>query len=372
MTKDEIEFNSELAYQQIIEKRKQELLTEQTRPQLQYNPYQHQQQQSKGPKFDPYLDTKMTFDRNGEALTINGKAVEEIENARTAQIAAKLGMETDANSIFQARRYHKEVLQYHKQGVPAHLQMYGINEWAPSKEVKKYAKMVDLGDEAGAAFQTQTRQLNEHIARKYPAENTDLVINQLSGQTKQVASSMVENLALGKAKFLHNQPQGQRQLLTENQPTMQPHINPGLQPGQQSARPMIAEGAVVYKILDTSGMPIPCRLARPIVQYNSAQHGMLTPTGKVVKTFIVQNEQARIDIGVIQSNPQFIKETVEVVDSRGGVFVVEQQSLTRPLQQSNFPSPQSSKFLNDQYRPTTNQNQSVFPKFNTNNKFLKG
>ena len=372
MSDERIEFNPDIAYQQILQKRKQELLTEQARPQQMLytgnhgNPYQ----QNRNPKFNPELDTKMTFDSRGNPMTINGKPVEEIESIKNAQLAAKLGMENDPNAIFQAKRYHKEVLQYHKQGVPAHLQMYGINEWAPVKEVKKFAKMVDLGDEAGASFQEQTRQLGEHIARKYPADSADALMHGLSGQTRQVAASMVENLALGKAKFLHNQGHAARPLITENQPAQSPfQFNSTMQPSPQPTRTAVAEGAIVYKILETAGMGIPCKLAKPVVQYNAVQHGMLNLTGRTNRTFIVQNEQARIDIGVIQSNPQFVKELIEVVDSRGGVFVVEQQYVTHSMPSGN---PSQSKFLNDQYRPQTNQSPFSGLGNGSKPKFLKG
>lgn len=341
------QFNPELAYRQLLEKRKHEMLLEQSRPQVQY--YNAPPQQNRGPKFNPELDTKMTFDHHGNALTINGQSVEELESIKNAKLAMKLGMENTPEAIKAAKNYHKEVLKYYKQGVPAHLQMYGINEWAPSREVKKYASMVDLGDEAGSSFREQTRQIGEHIAKKWgQPDSADVLMNGLNHQQQRVASEMVTGLASGRTKFLHN-PQGEqkKQLLTEATPMQYNQ--------QQNNVTAVREGAIVYKVLDTSGMPLPCLLARPIIQYNAVNHGMLTLTGRSLKTFIVQNEQARIDIGVINNNPQFIKEVFEVVDSRGQSFVVEKQ---QAVQQNNSPFG-SRNFINDQVRPVQPQQRTL-------------
>ncbi|HNC55248.1 MAG TPA: hypothetical protein PLP33_07380 [Leptospiraceae bacterium] len=354
------QFNPDLAYRQLIEKRKQEMLFEQSRPQVQY--YNTPQQNNRGPKFDPELDTKMTFDRHGNPLTINGQSVEELESIKNARLAAKLGMENTPEAIRAAKTYHKEVLRHYKQGVPAHLQMYGINEWAPSKEVKKYASMVDLGDEAGNSYREQTRQIGEHIARKWgQPDSADALMHNLNHQQQRVVGEMVNGLASGQTKFLHN-PQGEqkRQLLTE--------ANPIQYSQQQNQVTAVREGSIVYKILDTTGMPLPCSLARPIIQYSAVNHGMLTLTGRSFKTFIVQNEQARIDVGVINNNPQFIKEVLEVVDSRGQSFVVEKQ---QAVQNNNF---SSRNFINDQIRP---QQRPIQPNGRPNlppvgSKFLKG
>ncbi len=332
----QMQFNADLAYRQLIEKRKREMLYEQSRPQPQYY-NAPPQQNNNGKRFNPELDTKMTFDHHGNPLTINGKSVEEMESFKNAQLAAKLGMENTPEAISAARNYHKAVLQHYKQGVPAHLQMYGINEWAPSREVKKYASMVDLGDDAGNSFKEQTRQIGEHITRKWgQPDSADALMRNLNHQQQQVASTIVNGLASGKTKFLHGENVEQkRQLLTEATP-LQQFNNP--QPQTTAVR----EGAFVYKILDTAGMPLPCHLARPIIQYNAVSHGMLTPTGRSFKTFIIQNEQARIDIGVINNNPQFIKEVFEVADSRGQTFVVEKQQMNQVQQRG---------FMNDQVRP---------------------
>lgn len=364
---NQLQFNADLAYRQLLEKRKREVLLEQSRPpQVQY--YNQPPQQNRGPKFNPELDTKMTFDHHGNPLTINGKSVEEMESLKNAQLAAKLGMENTPEAIAAARNYHKAVLQHYKQGVPAHLQMYGINEWAPSREVKKYASMVDLGDDAGNSFKEQTRQIGEHITRKWgQPDSADALMHNLNHQQQQVVSTMVNGLAAGKTKFLHNQIAEQKKpLLTEANPTMQ-HLNAASQPQTTAVR----EGAVVYKILDTTGMPLPCQLARPIIQYNAVNHGMLTLTGRSYKTFIIQNEQARIDIGVINNNPQFIKEVIEVTDSRGQTFVVERQNAN--LSQA------SRGFITDHVRPTQQsypQTRSVSPGRPNlpppGSKFLKG
>jgi hypothetical protein len=363
---DQIQFNPDLVYRQLLEKRKREVLLEQTRPpQVQY--YNQTPQQNKNSGFNPELDTRMTFDHHGNPLTINGRSIEEIESIKNAQLAAKLGMENTPEAIAAARNYHKVVLQHYKQGIPAHLQMYGINEWAPLKEVKKYASMIDLGDEAGSAFREQTRQIGEHIAKKWgQPDSADALMNNLNTQQKQIVSTMVNSLATGKTKFLHNQVAEQKKpLLIEANPNQ--YQNALSQPQTTAVR----EGAIIYKVLDTTGMPLPCYLARPVIQYNAVSHGMLTLTGRSYKTFIVQSEQTRIDSNIINNNPQFVKEVVEVVDSRGQTFVVEKQHANLSQGQRTF--------INDQVRITN----SVFPQTKTNlpvrpnlpppsAKFLKG
>lgn len=362
------EFNPDVVSRQIIEARKKQLLTEQHQPQ---GVIHHQQQMRNNPKFDPRLDTKMTFN-NGQAVAVNGKPIEEI-NRIDPVTAAKLGLENTPEAIAAARNYHQEVLRRNRTGVPAHLQMHGINEWAPVKEVGKYAAMVDLGDSTREAVANQAQQIREYSERKFGRpEDTDQLMSRLNGQQQVIANEMISNLAQGKARFLHEVNKGSNKpLITEAGMSPKPQPAPTGLPQN-----MVKEGAYILKILDTGGMPVPCSLSKPIAQYNSAQHGLLTLTGRSTKTFIVQNEQARIDVNVINNNPQHIKEVVEVVDSRGGQFFVLRESLNMPMQ-----SPQigNNKFLTDQKRmaptPPVQQNgigaNQNFQQF-MQRKFIKG
>ena len=53
-------------------------------------------------------------------------------------------------------------------------------------------------------------------------------------------------------------------------------------------------------------------------------------------------------MNVINNNPQYIKEVVEVVDSRGGQFFVLRESLNMPMNQQQG----GNRFLTDQKRLT--------------------
>lgn len=331
------EFNPDIVSKQIIEARKKQLLTEQRQPQGVIHQPQHVRN---NPKFDPRLDTKMTFNSSGQAIAVNGKPVEEVQRIDPVT-AAKLGLENTPEAIAAARNYHQDVLKRYRQGVPAHLQMHGINEWAPVREVSKYASMVDLGDSTREAVTAQAQQIREYSERKFGRpEDTDQLMSRLNGQQQVVASQMISNLAQGKARFLHEVNKGSNKpLLREAGPAPQPA--PANLPQN-----MVKEGAFILKVLDTGGMAVPCMLSRPIAQYNPAQHGLLTLTGRSSKTFIIQNEQARIDMNVINNNPQYIKEVVEVVDSRGGQFFVLRESLNMPMSQGQG----NSRFLTDQKR----------------------
>ena len=355
----EDDFNPDLIQRQLIEKRRIEMLTEQRRPAM-----VNHQQYSNGPRFDPRLDTKMSFDANGRPLTINGKPVAEIEAQKNALLAAKLGLENTPEAIQKAKEYHQRVLNTYKVGIPAHLQMYGINEWAPVTEVAKYGNMIDLGDEAGQAVQQQAQQLREYSERKWgKPEDVDTAMRNLNPQQQQVAANMISGLAQGKVKFLHEIPGGNHAvrppLLTEDGRYNAPQAMPEQIP--QGIK--IQEGAHVLSMLQTGAWPTPCPISKVVTTYNSAQHGVLIPTGRTAKTFIVQNEHVRVDPVAIQQNPHFVKDVIEVADARGGRYFI----LKEHIQQNNSLVPQTrlaaptsnNKFLTDQKRlapnPAVNQ-----------------
>ena len=62
MSNDSNNFNPDLAYQQILQKRKQELLAEQYAPKQQVQVNHYGGNNNRNPRFNPELDTKMTFD----------------------------------------------------------------------------------------------------------------------------------------------------------------------------------------------------------------------------------------------------------------------------------------------------------------------
>jgi hypothetical protein len=337
------EFDMEQIQRQQINVRKTMYLQEQNRanyrPGLIHNPnqqqYQNQQQQNK--RFDPSLDTKMTFNNNGQILAVGGKDLEATQDARSQYIAGKLGMENSPEAIAGARNKLNAILKEKKNGVPCYLEMNNINEWVPSKEANKFLNKVDFGDEFGQTVTTQAKQLREYSERKWgKPEDTDALMNSLSSQQRQVAGSMISDLATGKARFLHE---------------YNGHGQPPAQQAPQHAQPQpanIRDGAAIMAVLQAPDMGIPCRLARPVAAYNKLNHGTLFVTGKALKAFIVENVRARIDIGVIQANPQFVKDVVEVADARGQLFVVLREDLSQPM--GMMGQGNNGKFLTDQKR----------------------